>query len=174
MATFEMTKDVGDTQEPKLLPIDWYPCEITKDPTKEDNNVKKAVDAGQDVEDPDKAGQNLVLNVKVLSDVPEYNNRPFRLWLPFPNEADAGRYTPLGQTMEDAKTDRIAEFVSAFNGEDAEGRQVSLNVGQKAMLHIVQGPNQAGTGMQNSINTFSGAKPIDGDGAVRGDQDIPF
>ena len=163
MPTFELTKDASDIQEAVLLPEDWYPFEVTEDPTMEANKVLKEM--GSD--DP-KAGYNMVVKLACLDDTPEFNRRSFTVWLPFPNEGDKGRYTPIGQTMEDSKIERIIELVTAFGGE-VEGASFNLSKGMKGRLYVIQQLDQAGVNMRNSINSFAGAKPITEEG-----DEVPF
>lgn len=163
MPTFELTKEASEIQEAVLLPEDWYPFEITEDPKMEANKVLK-----NEGSDAPKAGYNLVIKLACLDETPEFHRRSFMVWLPFPNEGDKGNYTPMGQTMEDSKIERIVEFVEAFGGE-IEGASFALSKGAKGKLFVIQGLDQAGVKIVNSINSFAGAHPMDG-----GDGEVPF
>jgi len=172
MPTFDLGMEVDDLQEAQLLPVDWYTLKIVADkegnpPYREANKAMK--------EDPqdEKAGYNLVINLRVEEpDIPEFDNRPFRIWLPLPSANDEGKYTPMGQLMADSKAERIFDFAKAFSGKEADGSLVSLNVGMKAQLYITQEISAMGSmkgQLINSIDTFAGAKPVDED-----KDNIPF
>ncbi len=160
--TFNLGKDAGDIQEAELMPTDWYNFEISGDPEQEPNKVLKAVNEGDEVDTPEKAGYNIVVNLRSISDTPEFNGRPFRMWLPLPTEADKSNYTPIGQTVEDSKVERIAQFASTFSGVDVEGDTISLGKGMKGSLYVNQQLDQSGQNLRNSIDPFAGARPFDG------------
>ena len=154
MATFSMGKDVGDIQEPELLPEDWYSFEIVEEPKHAPNKAMK--DGGASAE---KAGYNIVVSLKCLDETPEFLGRPFTVWLSLPTEADKTRRTPMGQTMEDSKIQRNSEFALAFGGE-VEGENISLEKGLRGMLYVTQQMDQSRQNFMNSINIFAGARPI--------------
>lgn len=167
MPTFELTKDASDIQEAVLLPEDWYPFEVVEDPAMEANKALK--EGGSEAL---KAGYNMVVKLACLDPTPEFIRRPFTVWLPFPNEGDKGKYTPIGQTVEDSKIERIVELVTAFGGE-VEGASFNLSKGMKGQLYVTQGLDQAGVSIRNSINNFAGAKPFGGSEEEDGG-DVPF
>lgn len=196
MPTFDMNKDAGDIQEAEIMPEDWYTFEIADEPEQVANAHMKALSDGKanlpnysnpGAPGPDadetRAGYNILLKLKVVNDDPRFNGRPFRIWLPLPiQDHDAKRFTPIGQTQEDSKMERLVEFAAAFNDCPVEGSSVSFDKGQCANLYVQQELARNGEDMINSINTFSGAKPVltdDGmanaqsDAEVPGD-DIPF
>lgn len=154
MPTFELPKNIDEIQEPELMPEDWYPFEISEDPTQEPNNAMK--EGGPSAE---KAGFNIVVKVRCIEPTPEYQGRPFTVWLPLPTEADASNYTPIGQTMEDSKMGRIAEFVVGFGGA-TEGSSVALSKGLRGQLYVTQGLDQSGQNVRNQIDSFAGARPF--------------
>jgi hypothetical protein len=85
MATFETNKALGDIERPELLPGDWYICRIMKEPVLKPNNKEK-----QGLSEAEGAGNNLNLFVRVQSENPKWNGRPFFLSLPWPTEHDEG------------------------------------------------------------------------------------
>jgi len=155
MATFNLGKDVDDIQEPELMPEDWYPFEIAEEPEQAPNNAMK--EGGPEAE---KAGFNIVIQLRCDDDTPEYKGRPFWLYLPLPTEGDSSRYTPIGMTMEDSKMQRIKEFAEAFSNSKIEGSEFSLSKGMKGMLYVTQGLDQSGQNLRNQIDAFAGARPI--------------
>ena len=140
MATFKLPKNVDEVTEGVDLPEDWYECRLVKDPVVDLN--RKAKDAGLTAEsdasafaEVDGAGKNLVLELRVQSSVPEYHGRPLRTWLPIPMPGDDSRYTPLGQTQEDSKMQRMMEVFEAF-GSPIEDDEATLEPGASAMFYV--------------------------------------
>jgi len=140
MATFTFNKNFDEITEGKALPEDWYECRLVKEPTVDIN--RKAKDAGLDINATGEelaavegAGKNLVLDLRVMSDVPEFNGRPLRTWLPLPIPGDADKFTPLGQSQEDSKMQRIMETFEAF-GADVSGDEATLEPGASAMFYV--------------------------------------
>ena len=163
MATFVMPKSVDDIQEPILLPEDWYVCRITKEPTLEDNRTAALLKKGEmSPDDPKaaKAGKNIVVSLATVSDIPEYNGRMFTLWLPYPGPGDDSRYDGRGQSYEDSKIARIAEYCKAFSGR-GDGSDMNFAEGMQAQVYVIQQLNLSGTKMTNSINLFAGAKAVE-------------
>lgn len=171
MPTFNLGKDAGDVQEPELMPMDWYNFEISADPEQEPNKWSSALANGDETVntnkgplpvDPTRTGYNIVVNLRTISDVPEFNGRPFRVWIPLPTEYDKTHYTPIGQTLEDSWVERAAQFASAFSGVNVDGDTVDLSAGMKGMLYVNQQLDQSGQNMRNNIDYFAGARPYDG------------
>jgi len=154
MATFNLTKAANDTAEPELMEEGWYKMRLSKDPKEEDNSAKRTNPA-----DP-KAGTNLVLRMTSMSDVPEFNGRMFTVWLPIPKPGDSDQYTQ-GQTVEDAKIDRIAAHVDAFTGDTLEGDTFDLSQGMMAYFEVIKTLDRNGTKMVNDIRPFSIPKSIE-------------
>lgn len=154
MSTFEFSKDVDDIEEPLLLPEDWYTVQIFKEPEILPNNKMK-VDPEQEG-----AGHNLVVKLKTTDQEPEFNGRVLTVWLPWPGPNDEEIYTGKGQKQSDAKMERVVEFALAFGGE-VDGKKISLATGLEGSCYIVQGLDQAGKDVINSIDTFSGFRSID-------------
>lgn len=147
MATFTLPKDFEDVASPEPLPEDWYTLEIMDEAELAPNKKLLAGGAGADG-----AGMNIVLKCSVVSDVPEFNGRPFTIWLPFPSEQDKDRFTKLGQSFEDFKMDRIKQFVAAFTGAMPEGSEVDFHPGQRALFYITQSLGQDGVTLRNDID----------------------
>ncbi len=144
--TFNVGKSIDEVHDPELMPEDWYPMEIAVEPVQELNNKQKA--GGPEA---DGAGENIVLRLKVVSDIPEYNGRQLTKWLSLPNPSDEGKFSNQGQSQEDWKISVIASWATAF-GEEAEGENVDFNVGGQAMVLIIQGLAQDGTTIENKID----------------------
>src|SRR5574343_1209370 len=83
MAEFEIGKNLDEIQEKgALLEEDWYKVRLVKEPKLEPNKVMKANGP------KDKQRKNLVLNLRVVSDDPSINGRPFTRWLSMSNVND--------------------------------------------------------------------------------------
>ncbi len=163
MATFELGKRKEDLQAPILLPEDWYTAEISREPYEAKN--RKWKDGGEDrpPEEIEGAGKNIVVNMRIASDVPEWAGRSLTKWLPLPNPSDVAKFTNDGQPMEDWKLDTIYKWVAAFQG-DAEGSNVTLGTGAKAQVYVVQAIGQDGETMENSISMNSDPRSLGGSG----------
>ena len=141
-ATFNVGIGKEDIQEPVLLAEDWYQAEITREPYEDKNAAWKT--AGEDLEIDEaysineKVGKNIVINTKLISDIPEAHGRTFTKWLPLPNKFDEGQYMNDGQPRPDWKADIIHKWAEAFGG-GSDGAEASLGKGQKAMIYIVVG-----------------------------------
>ena len=137
MATFMLGKEKDDLQGPVFLPEDWYTLEITQEVTKEKNRNWKDGGINLPAENIEGAGENLVIRGRIISDEPEFSGRPFTKWLGLPNPSDKGKYMNNGQPKEDWKLDQIYKWVEAFSGT-IEGSEVSLAIGMKAQVYVVQ------------------------------------
>lgn len=168
MATFELGKRRDDLQAPILIAEDWYTVEISREPYESKN--RKWKDGGEDrpAEEIEGAGKNIVVNMRVVSDIPEAGGRQLTKWLALPNPSDAGRFTNDGQPMEDWKLDSIYKWVEAFQGEE-EGANVSLAQGAKAQVYVIQAIGMDGETMENSISMNMDPRPISGS-ALGGDE----
>ena len=155
MSTFNLPKDVGDIQEPELMPEDWYPFVVSTEPKEDKNNVAK-----EQGEDAPGAGTNIVINLSCLSEDPRFAGRPFTMWLPLPNPSDEGKYTRAGQKMEDWKMARIVEVASGLAGTTVGGSDVDMSEGMTAEFYINQGLDRAGKTIVNNLDLFAGVRPI--------------
>lgn len=169
MSTLDLGKSQDEIEAPVLMPEEWYPFEITKDP-----EVKPNAMMGENPEDP-KAGHNWVVNLVTIDAAePEFNGRRFTLWLGVPKPADNDLYTGNGQKIYDSKMERIIDFVENFGGS-VDGAEVALKEGLRGQCYVLQGIGQSGD-VENKIDIFnSGYKPYEGEGggAVPGDE-VPY
>ena len=177
-ATFEVGIGKDDIQEPTLLPEDWYGFEITRDPYEAKNSAwteageKLSLDEAFAINE--KASMNIVINGRLLSDVPEFSGRTFTKWLSLPNKFDNDRWMNNGQPRTDWKADQIYKWLEALQGE-SEGTKVNFVLGQKCMVYIEQGPDQSGENIVNQISMNSAPKPLSeaplgiGSGGLEGD-----
>ncbi len=173
--TFNVGKSVDDVHDPELMPEDWYPMEIAVEPIQELNSKQKV--GGPEA---DGAGENIVLRLRVVSDIPEYSGRQLTKWLSLPNPSDEGKFTQQGQSFEDWKISIIAAWALAFGGK-AEGEDVDFDVGGQAMVLIIQGMAQDGTTIENKIDFNSLPRAMPGEDTPFGKEetladkdDIPF
>jgi hypothetical protein len=133
MATYDLGKGRDDLTTAQPLPENWYKVRLDKDERKMNNA---------------KTGDNLVLHMVVVSDLPEYDGRPLRVYLPFPNKGDEGEFTPIGQPKADAKIERIYDWAEAF--EAIEGGKPCFAPGQTAGVYVTQDVDLNGI-VRNSI-----------------------
>ena len=170
MATFGFKKAADDIEEPVLLPEDWYEAEIKDEPQVVPNNTLKELageGASEEIidkvlrENP-KAGYNLKVNLNIVSDDEMFNGRFFSVYLPFPNDYDEDRYDGIGQKVYDAKLQRIIQFAEAFGG-DVDGENVTILPGLDGKVYIVQQMAPGRDSLSNSVDLFSGFKPVEED-----------
>lgn len=155
MPTFNLGKPIDDVIDPELMPKDWYPFTIYKEPTQEPNKVLKAGDPTAD-----KAGHNVVVDVRCI-DESEHRGRIFRIWLGLPGVGDKERTNPTtGATTLDDKVKRNAKFALDFGGV-VEGEVFSISLGGTGMLFVTQGMDLSGQNMVNSIDIFAGSRAIE-------------
>lgn len=170
MATFEIGIGKEDIQEAQLMPEDWYLWELTRDPYEGKNAAWKEVGENLSFDDAyalnEKAGKNIILNGKIISDVPEFNGRTFTKWLSLPNKFDEGLWMNNGQPKGDWKAEQIYLWLEALQGE-AEGTKVNFVKGQKCYVYIEQGPDQSGENTINQIGMNNAPRPV-GDGGMSG------
>lgn len=162
--TLKFRKKVDEVEEAVLMPEDYYVMRVILTPKLAPNKAK-----AKDKEDP-KAGDNWEIDVAVISDVPEFNGRKFRLFMAYPSTKDENEYTSRGQCAYDAKMENIIKVVQAFEGF-AEGDTVTLPVGATARLPVVQKPNRQTGVMENQVNIFGELKTTEGN--VVGRVDVP-
>lgn len=169
MTVIILPKEISEIQEPEALPEDYYRLRIVEEPLVEDNKKKKEGGA-----DAPGAGQNLILLLRVISDIPEHNGRPFKKWLSLPTEADRTDVTAMGQTKEDFKISILARVQAGFSGAPVEGNEITLESGQEAWCYISRklAPESssmnnldyemaAGTRIVNELDFMAEIKPID-------------
>jgi len=155
MATFNVGIGKDDIQEAVLLEEDWYTVEITKEPYEAKNAAWK--DAGESLtldkahEKNEKAGQNIIVHLKIESEIPEAHGRTLTKWLSLPNKFDEGQYMNDGQPKADWKADIIHKWAEAF-GSGSEGAEATLSLGSKALVYVVQEKDQSG---ENDVNNIS-------------------
>lgn len=154
MATFNVGIGKDDIQEAVLLPEDWYTMEITREPYEDKNaawkEVGESLPHARVIKTNEKAGKNIVVNLKVVSEVPEFAGRTLTKWLSLPHEFDEGKYMNNGQPKADWKAEIIHKWVEAFGGV-SEGAEISLSQGQRALVYVIVGKGMDGETDENSI-----------------------
>jgi len=170
-ATFDVGMKKEDVTEAVLLPEDWYLVELTKDVYQVKN--KKWRDGGENLgaDEIDGAGYTLVLQLRVVSDVPEESGRQFTKWLSLPNPSDDGAFMNDGQPKADWKADQVFNWYKAMGGE-IEGSEVSVAPGAKVNVYVIQEIGMDGESLVNSISMNVQPKSVGGSGE-EGD-DVPF
>lgn len=155
MAVFKMTKDFNDIQEPQLMPEDWYVMRVSKEPTQDPNKAMR--DDGANAEN---AGYSIVVKLKSEVDDPEFNGRPFTIYLSLPNATDEGIFVN-GQPKVDWKEELIAKVTAAFHGLGADrwkelpGDEVEISEGMRAKFYVTQGVSRDGSRMINDVNVLA-------------------
>ena len=140
MATFNVGIGKDDIQEGVLLPEDWYTMELSRDPYEDKNSHWKEAGEGLSLDDAikinPKCGKNIIVHLKVISEIPEYNGRAMTKWLSLPHKYDEGQHMNDGQPKADWKASVIHKWVEAFGGL-SEGAEVSFAEGQKALVYVI-------------------------------------
>jgi len=153
MAVFSVGKDFSEVQEAQLMPEDWYVMEISAEPEQASNKAMK--DGGPDAP---KAGFNIVVKLKSLSEDAEFSGRPFTIWLSLPNTTDEGEFIN-GQDKVDWKLEKIAKIAAAFNGiadwKQLAGDEINLAQGMRAKCYVTQGIGMDGQTPRNDIDTMN-------------------
>lgn len=153
MPVFSVGKDFNDVQEAQLMPEDWYVMEISAEPEQMPNKAMKV--GGPDAE---KAGFNIVVKLKSISEDPEYSGRPFTIWLSLPNATDEGEFIN-GQDKVDWKLQKIAKIAAAFNGisdwKQLTGDEINLAKGMRAKCYVTQGIGMDEQTPRNDIDTMN-------------------
>jgi len=164
MATFKVGIGKEDIQEPQLMPEDWYTWELVRDAYEDKNSAWKEAEGqsqlsiDQAYEINPKASKNIVLNGRIISDVPEYDGRNFTKWLSLPNKFDEGQWMNNGQPRPDWKAENIYKWAEALQSE-IEGDSITFVKGQKCMVYIEQGADRDGN-IVNQIGMYADPKPI--------------
>lgn len=171
-STFRFKKGVEDIEQPVLLEEEWYPVELTEDPSILPNNVLRdlAQQAGMDeikmddprvqrfLEENEKAGFNMIWKVRVEDPDERIDGRKFTVYLPYPSDFDENRTDGRGMNVYDAKLERIADWADKFGGS-VEGEEVTVSPGLKGQIYIKQDKAQNREELINTVDLFSGAKP---------------
>lgn len=158
MATFNVSIGKDDVQEGVLLPEDWYTMEIIREPYEDKNSHWKG--AGENLSFSEahainpKAGKNIVVPLRVESEIPEFSGRGFTKWLPLPNAGDENLFMNDGQPKADWKAGVIHIWVESFGGV-AEGAEVSLGKGQKGFVYVLQEPDNREGSDGKIVNAIS-------------------
>lgn len=176
MATFNVGIGREDIQEGVLLPEDWYTMQLSRDPYEDKNGAWK--EAGEHLSLDDaykinpKAGKNIVVHLKVVSDIPEFDGRAMTKWLSLPHKYDESQHMNDGQPKADWKASVIHKWVEAFGGI-SEGAEVSFSEGQKALVYVIsEKDRQDDQKLVNSISMNVDPRAIGSGGALT-DED-PF
>ncbi len=168
ITTFAFPKTMEEVTPPVILPKDWYDVEIVKQPVIRMNNTLK--DAVGNVENPpeelvrlalesdEKAGFNLVIELKVEHPDERFNGMTFTIWLGWPSEQDEHRWS-RGQKKSDAKMVRIADFIEKFGGS-IQGQEFVLDEGMKGCVYIDSRTVDNSDKIENFVDVFgAGFKP---------------
>lgn len=174
MATFNVSIGKEDIQEGVLLVEDWYTMEISRDPYEDKNGAWKEAGEGLSLEEVfkinPKCGKNIVVNLRVTSDTPEFDGRTLTKWLPLPHAFDEGQHMNDGQPKADWKAATIHKWVEAFGGV-SEGAEISFAEGQKALVYIITETDRMDDSKQmNSISMNVDPRAI-GSGGPLTDED---
>ena len=180
-SALRMPKSFEDVTEAILLDEDWYEMRLIKKALLPNGALKKYIaDEGIKAKTPDElysvaaaakdftaesygkvqvAGLNYMLSVKTVSQDKMVNGRAFRIYLPVPNVGDDKKVTPLGQTVEDSKMEKIGKHLIAF-GQLAEGDQADFTPGDSAMFYVVQRFSDFSGKDENTIDIGNEPQPV--------------
>ena len=133
MAEFGLPKSIDEIQEKgALLEPEWYKVRLTKEPKAVPNKVKKANGPKEQARD------NLVLSLRVVSEDPSVNGRPFTKYLPMPNNND---FEIMDEFVGIPKGDRMLgtalKWSTAFGNDCSDGK-LHFDAGQEAYVYIIQ------------------------------------
>ena len=150
MALFTLDKEFNEIDEVQVMPDDYYDMLIVSEPKLEKN---KAAKAGKSPEEG--GGINLILNLRVVNDLDEFNGRKFWVYLRYPSKPDFKlKDARTGRTMYDEKMVKLGIWHAAFNdGEFPEGNQLNFEANMVAKV-----PVETNAEGNNEINPF-GADP---------------
>jgi hypothetical protein len=175
-----LPKSFDEVTEATLLDEDWYEMRLVKPPTvlpngalkqwmkendisaKGDKLYEVAAQAGQYQNTAGQfAGLNWVLDLRTVSADKLINGRSFRVYLGIPTAEDANRVTPMGQTVQDSKMERIKKHLEAFSGGvDGAAASAELTPGDSAMFYVVQRYSDFSARDENTIDIGSDPQPI--------------
>lgn len=167
--TMEFSKSVDDIEEPVPIPEDWYVFLIATAPQIKPNQKKRD---GLTYEDG--AADNLVVNLRTISDEPEYNGRGMTIWLPYPCPEDEEAFNRDGMKKYDEKFQRLALFAETAKGCDIEGSTINIRANGRIGLYVTQAISRSDPNkLENNIDIWSGFKdpdeigvPLDLDGSL--------
>lgn len=162
MATFDLGVERENLQGIILMPADWYTFKITQKVVRKKN--KAWLDGGEKLsaKDIEGAGENLIIQGRIVSDEPEFNGRSFFKYLALPNPSDEGKFMNDGRSKADWKLDQIFNWVEAFGGT-IEGSKVSLAEGMQTQVYIEETTDKRSNETINAIS-FTLPKPTSFDG----------
>jgi len=174
LATFNVGIGKDDIEEGVLLPEDWYTMQILKEPKQGKNSAWKDVGENLDFDAAsaidEKAGENIIIHLRVISHIAEHDGRNFTKWLPLINPNDDGKFMNDGQRKADWKAGTIHNWVEAFGGL-SEGAEVSLSEGQKALVYVIQEEDNREAGkIINSISMNVAPRAIGAGGSGLGER----
>lgn len=189
--SLRLPKAFDEVTEATLIDEDWYTLRLYKQPVilpngalkaymKENNlsasgspeAIEDALYAAADqaggeivvLEDgrEQACGLNWVLNLKIVHEDQMINGRMFKAYLPVPCRGDADRVTPMGQTVEDSKMEKIMKYLEAFKGGAIDGtaQSAELSQGDMAQFYIVQRFNERMERDENTIDINNDPMPV--------------
>ena len=148
MTTFTFNENIDNIEAPKLLAEEWYGAEIADQPALADSKSTEG-------------NKNLVVKLRLKSDVPEESGRVFTIYLPYPVPGDEEAYDGRGMKVSHAKMERIKGFCEAFTKCSCEGNEVTILPGGEGLVYVIQRLDQSGQEMRNDVDTFAGFKSPD-------------
>lgn len=182
MTTFSFQKPIEDIEDAVLLDTGWYPARVAKEPrTSPNEKLRDAV--GDDAspkemekacEADEKRGFTSFIDLVVMSPDPEMNGRQLTIMLPFPSNADMKRRDRDGKVVYDAKMERFGEIYSAATGEEAEGNEITINVGMELQVYVKQQNKRGGKTLENRVDIFAGFRGIGEEEADFPDEEMDF
>lgn len=134
MAEFGTPKSLDEIQEKgALLEPEWYKVRLIKEPKLEPNKVKKAGGSAENG-----ARDNIRLSLRVVSEDPAVNGRPFTKWIPMPNSND---FEIIDEFVGVPKGDRMLgnarKWSTAFGNDCSDGK-LHFEAGQEAYVYVIQ------------------------------------
>ncbi len=179
MNALTLPKSFDEVTEATLLEEDWYELRLLKTSIQPNGalreymntnslkakNVEQLYEAAAEAKDYQNdngqyAGLNWVLDLRTVSSDRMVNGRSFKVYLGIPNAGDGDRVTPMGQTVEDSKMERIKEHLEAFQS-DVNGSEAKLNPGDSAMFYITRRYSDYNEREENTIDINSAPTPVD-------------
>lgn len=176
-----LPKAFDEITEATLLDEDWYDMRLVKAPIispngalkeymKENSSSAKDINELYEVasqaaeyqnDNGQYAGLNWVLNLRVEHEDPLIRGRSFKVYLGIPIPEDANRVTPLGQTVEDSKMEKIKDHLDAFKSGQLDGAsdEAELIPGDMARFYVVQRDNERFGRIENTIDINSKPEP---------------
>lgn len=159
MSTFDLGTEQDDLSDAILMPADWYVFKITQKVEKKKNKAWRDGGEKLSASEIEGAGENLIVQGRVVSEEPEFNGRTFFKYLALPNPSDEGKFMNDGRPKKDWKLDQIYKWVEGFGGA-IEGSSVSLAVGMQTQVYIEETVDNRSGELINSIG-FTLPRPLD-------------